>query len=127
VPPRNATATGIPIHPKFAQPKDRITCRRRHRLGTDRPIVLQMGGGHGVGPIGDLYQALLRVEIPIELVVLAGDNAKVRTHLEAIPVPPRHCVHVLGFTRAVDALMAAADLIVTKPGGLPTSEALESG
>jgi processive 1,2-diacylglycerol beta-glucosyltransferase len=127
VPRKDATATGIPIHPSFAEPKNRAACLARHGLVGDRPIVLQLNGGFGVGPIEELYRALLDMPNPVDLVVVTGRNEKAKRHLTGIPAPPRHRVKVLGFTRAMDALMAVADLIVTKPGGLTTSEALASG
>jgi processive 1,2-diacylglycerol beta-glucosyltransferase len=47
--------------------------------------------------------------------------------LEKIEAPSRHTAHVLGFTTEIDELMAAADVVVSKPGGLTTSEVLASG
>src|SRR5262245_2341634 len=58
------TVTGIPIHPAFSQPKDRTACLAKHGLADDRPVILQMAGGFGVGPIEKLYRALLDVEVP---------------------------------------------------------------
>jgi hypothetical protein len=60
-------------------------------------------------------------------VVITGHDADVRRRLQALPVPERHRVHVRGFTEQMDELMAAADLLVTKPGGLTVSEALARG
>src|SRR6202022_4023125 len=51
----------------------------------------------------------------------------VKKELEAIAPPPRHRTKVLGFTDQIDELMAAADLVVSKPGGLTTSETLARG
>jgi processive 1,2-diacylglycerol beta-glucosyltransferase len=59
--------------------------------------------------------------------VVAGRNEAVRAELAAVPVPPRHRVQLLGFTEHIDELMAAADLVVSKPGGLTTSECLARG
>lgn len=120
-------ATGIPIHPVFTEAKERAGCLKRQGLSGDRPIILQLAGGFGVGPIEKLFQSLLQVEVPIELVVVTGRNEKVRASLQAISVPDRHKVHILGFTDQIDELMAVADLVVSKPGGLTTSEALARG
>jgi len=57
----------------------------------------------------------------------AGRNEKLQKRLEQAEVPPRHRLRVFGFTTAMDELMAAADVVVTKPGGLTTSEALARG
>jgi processive 1,2-diacylglycerol beta-glucosyltransferase len=127
VPAGDVTVTGIPIHPAFSQAKDRAECRRRLQLSDGRPVILQLAGGFGVGPVERLCRGILAVETPLELVVVAGRNEELRTRLEQLDAPPRHLVHVLGFTTQMDELMAAADLVVSKPGGLTTSEALARG
>lgn len=127
VPHGDAMATGIPIHPVFSEPKDRAACLARQGLRGDRPIILQMTGGFGVGPIKDLYEALLAVETPLDVVLLTGRNERAKKEMEALAVPARHRVHVLGYTRQIDELMRVADLAVTKPGGLTTSELLALG
>ena len=127
VPRTSVCVTGIPIHPVFSRPKPREECLARQQLAGDRPIVLQLAGGFGVGPISQLFEALLEIELPLDLVVVAGRNETLKTQLEQIDVPERHRVKVLGFTDQIDELMAVADLVVTKPGGLTTSETLACG
>jgi processive 1,2-diacylglycerol beta-glucosyltransferase len=100
---------------------------KRQGLVGDRKIVLQLAGGFGVGPIEKLYRGLLSVQTPIELVVVAGKNEQVREELLRVEVPSRHRAKILGFTDQIDELMAAADLVVSKPGGLTTSEVLARG
>ena len=112
----------------FSEPKDRKACLAKHGLADDRPVVLQLAGGFGVGPIEKIFQALLDVEQPIELVVIAGQNEKLREQLSgtaaAGAAPASRC---MGFTDEIDELMAVADLVVSKPGGLTTSETLARG
>ncbi len=127
VPAAVTSVTGIPIHPVFSRPKDRAECVAKHGLKGDRPIVLQLSGGFGVGPIERIYRAILAVEVPLELVVVTGRNAKIKAELETVEVPEHHLAHVLGFTTEMDELLAAADVVVTKPGGLTTSEVLARG
>jgi processive 1,2-diacylglycerol beta-glucosyltransferase len=127
VPQADIIASGIPVHPVFAKPKERMDCCRRHGLTGDRTVVLQLAGGFGVGPITQIHRAILTVSNPIEIVVVTGRNAKVRQELEPIPCPRRHRRKILGFTDQIDELMAAADLVVSKPGGLTTSETLARG
>src|SRR5207249_10990217 len=93
----------------------------------DRPIVLQLSGGFGVGPIEKLYRGILQIERPIEVIVVAGKNEKVRQQLERVDVPRQHRSKVMGFTTDIDELMGVADLVVSKPGGLTTSEVLARG
>jgi processive 1,2-diacylglycerol beta-glucosyltransferase len=127
LPADSISLTGIPIHPVFAENKDATECRVRHGISTDRPVILQLAGGNGVGPIEDVYRSLLGMTLPVELVVVTGRNEAARKKLEAAPVPAHQCAKVLGFTREIDELMAAADIAVTKPGGLTTSESLARG
>ncbi len=127
VPAGKATAVGIPIDPVFAAPVDREAVLAKHGLAGDRPVVLQLAGGFGVGPIDRIHRALLEVETPIEVVAVCGRNEAAKAGLDAVPCPPRHRRHVLGFTTEMDELLSAADLVVSKPGGLTTSETLARG
>jgi processive 1,2-diacylglycerol beta-glucosyltransferase len=127
VPRDTIEVTGIPIHPAFSQPLDRAECLARHQLAGDCPIVLQLAGGFGVGPVENIFRTLLSVEAPMDIVVVAGRNEALREKLSTAEVPPRHRAHVLGFTDQMHELMAVADLVVTKPGGLTSSETLASG
>jgi len=127
IPPHTIRVTGIPIHPVFAQDVDRTTCLQTLGLTGDRPILLQLAGGLGVGPIVRIYQSLLELEMPVEVAVVAGRNAAVREELEMIEVPCRHRARIFGFTEQIDQLMAVADVVVSKPGGLTTSEVLARG
>jgi processive 1,2-diacylglycerol beta-glucosyltransferase len=127
VPRESISVTGIPIHTAFSKCAARKECIARHGLSGDRPIVLQLSGGFGVGPIEKIYRAILDVETPLEVVVVSGRNAKLKAELEKITVAERHRSHVVGFTTEIHELMAAADVVVSKPGGLTTSEVLASG
>ncbi len=125
--PTTIDVTGIPIHPVFSQPKSRTACIKNQQLQGKNPIVLQSAGGFGVGPVEQIYRGILSIERPIELVVVAGKNAAVKSKLEKIDVPKRHRAKVIGFTTEIDELMCVSDLVVSKPGGLTTSEVLARG
>lgn len=127
VPMQDITVTGIPIHPVFSRPKNRADLLAKHGLAGDRPVLLQLAGGFGVGPIEKIQQAILDIARPLELVVITGRNAEAKARLEKLPVPTQHRAHILGFTDEIDELMAVADLVLTKPGGLTTSETLARG
>jgi processive 1,2-diacylglycerol beta-glucosyltransferase len=127
LPPGKTRVVGIPIHPIFGEPKDRAACLAHQGLRGDRPIVLQLAGGFGVGRIEEIHRALLEIEVPLDLVVVAGRNAAAKQKIEAIAGAGPHRVHVLGFTEHMDELLAVADLIVSKPGGLTTAEAMAMG
>src|SRR5262249_18572449 len=71
--------------------------------------------------------AILQVHRPLELAVITGRNADARAKLAKLAVPPQHRTHLLGFTDEIDEWMALADLVLSKPGGLTTSETLARG
>ena len=127
--PSRITVTGIPIDPVFSRPLDRAACRAAHGLPQDRPVILFAWGGAGTGPVRDLFRELLRMQTPAHIVAIAGRNESARTALEAIAAEHRGPLtfSVLGFTDRMHELMAAADLLVGKPGGLSSSEARAMG
>ncbi len=126
VPPERISVTGIPIDPAFAAPRDRSAARRAHGLHPDLSTILVSMGGFGLDAAAKILECLLGVRVPVQVVAVAGKSADLRARLErvAAAAPLTHPVRVLGFTGAMDELMAAADLLVGKAGGLTSSEAL---
>ncbi len=120
-------AFGIPINPVFGQHVDRREVRSALRLDPVKPVVLIMGGGGGLGPIRELVWRLDRAEIDAQLVVVTGVNGRLQRWLEAKSHRFRKPMRALGYVNYIDQLMACATLIVTKPGGLTTAEALAKG
>lgn len=127
VPAGDIRVTGIPIHPVFAEPADRAACLKAQGLVGDRPVLLQLCGGFGVGPVEAVYRGLLDVTVPAEIAVVCGRNEALKEALEKLPKPDRHRVKIIGLTREIDQLMGCADIVVSKPGGLTTSEILARG
>jgi processive 1,2-diacylglycerol beta-glucosyltransferase len=131
VPGAKVTVSGIPIDPVFAEPKNKGEMRLKHGLRTDVTTILVSAGGYGVGRVETLMTALPKLSRPAQVVVVCGRNAELKAQLEAQLAqqePNRQLsFKVLGFTKEMDELMAASDLIVGKPGGLTTSEALARG
>jgi processive 1,2-diacylglycerol beta-glucosyltransferase len=129
VPSDRISATGIPVDPVFAVPKDRLEARQTHGLDQRLPTLLLSVGGFGLHGAARILETLLAIRRPVQIVAVAGARAEVRTRLQRVAAgaPPQHRIHVLGFTTAMDELMAAADLLVGKAGGLTSSEALARG
>ena len=119
--------TGIPIMPAFASAPSRETCAAELGLDGERTTILLMGGGAGLGGLDDVAARLVALDRDVQLIALAGRNAEMLVRLEALAKrhPGRLLAH--GFTDRVERLMAASDLVVTKPGGLTTSECLAMG
>jgi len=128
VPAERVGATGIPIDPVFAHRKDRAAMRRKLGLRGGRPVVLVSAGGYGVRPIDAIVNPIRRMRHPATVVAMCGRNFALRRRL-ARHERARGAVEfrALGYTTAMDEWMAAADLMVGKPGGLTTSEALARG
>lgn len=119
--------TGIPIMPAFAQPLDRAECARSVGLDPLRTTILLMGGGAGLGSLDTVAERLLALDANFQLIVLAGKNLLVLSALQTLSKQYPGRLLAQGFTDQVERLMACADLVITKPGGLTTSECLVMG
>jgi processive 1,2-diacylglycerol beta-glucosyltransferase len=120
--PSRVKVLGIPIDPSFAVPTDREATARAHGLSRERPILLVMGGGSGFGPMREILRSLDGLPVSCQLVVLAGTNRALLKWMARQRF--RRRVAALGYTPDVPALMDLATLLISKPGGLTTSEAL---
>ena len=121
----NVIATGIPIAAKFSSKPDARAVRKNYGLRDDLPVLLVLSGGFGMGPVAEILTELDKVPDPFQTVVVTGRNEELRRELAV--QNHRHPTHVLGFTTNMHELMAVADLIITKPGGLTSSEAMAMG
>jgi processive 1,2-diacylglycerol beta-glucosyltransferase len=117
--------TGIPIAAKFAARPDVATLRAQFGFQKDIPTLLVLGGGFGMGPVREILGELSKVERSLQIIVVCGRNEKLREQLAG--ESHTHPTQILGFATNMQELMAASDLILTKPGGLTTSEALAMG
>jgi len=120
--PERIQDSGIPIEPKFLDAVDAPAVYRQFGLDPAVPVVLVMGGGGGFGPIQGLMLSLDRVPAACQFVVLAGTNQALSSWLRRYRF--RHLVIAQGYTDAVPQLMSVAAMVITKPGGLTTAEAL---
>ena len=118
---------GIPIDPRFSETLQTDHIRRRLQLRQGIPTLLLMGGGQGLGPLLEAVQSLDRINRRIQLLVVTGTNEKVYHRLIRMVPRLKHFIQVFGHVEFIADLMSVADLIITKPGGLTTSEALAKG
>lgn len=116
--------TGIPIAPQFVVPLPQHMARAKLQLDQTLSTVLVMGGGLGLGSLKETLLELNKLSFTLQLVFIAGNNETLRRELDDLAPASKHVVKVFGFTDKVDLFMAAADLLITKPGGLTISEAL---
>jgi processive 1,2-diacylglycerol beta-glucosyltransferase len=121
----NVTATGIPISARFSAKLNAKAVRQKMGLRDDQPVLLVPSGGFGMGPLGAILAELDKVAQTFQTVVVTGRNEELRRELAA--QDRKHPTQVLGFVANMHELMAVADLLITKPGGLTSSEALAMG
>jgi processive 1,2-diacylglycerol beta-glucosyltransferase len=131
IPGDKITVTGIPIDPVFAQQKDKGEMREKHGLAPDRTTILVSAGGFGVGPIEHLVESLLELKHEAQVIMICGRSEELKKCMErrARQIPSGHpvTIKVVAFTKEMDEYMSASDLVVGKPGGLTSSEALAKG
>ncbi len=119
--------TGIPIHPKFASRQDRDEIRERLNLSPHLPTILITGGGQGFGPLRETIRCLDELDSRFQMVVVSGMNKALERRLRKEKLRMKKPIHVLGYAGNIDQLMEASDIIITKPGGMTTAEALTKG
>ncbi len=119
--------TGIPIMPAFGQVFEREVCARESGLDPLRTTFMLMGGGAGLGSLDKVAERLLSLDADFQLIVLSGKNTQALAALQALAARYPGRLLPQGFTDKVERLMACADLVITKPGGLTTSECLAMG
>ena len=124
VPRERIEVTGIPVDPRFARTIGRAEARAHLRLDPAAPVVLVMGGGSGVGPMGELARRLAQLPSRPQLVVACGTNRGLQRDVEALAEFHPGRVRALGYSNEVDVLLEAADVVVSKAGGLTCAEAL---
>jgi len=126
VDPERITVSGIPVHPKWTDPVDVSEARRRWRIPADRPVVVVGGGAYfTIGPVGRIVRDLLTGS-DTHVVALAGSNKKLLAQLAALP-DARDRLTPVAFTDRLQEIVELSDVIVTKPGGLITSECMARG
>ena len=105
--------------------------RRKHGLESDRTTILLSAGGFGVGSVEALISALMPLQHRAQVVAICGRNAELKARLARVVARSNPQANVVvrpvGYTQEMDEYMTASDLIVGKPGGLTTCEALAKG
>lgn len=126
---KKIVVSGIPVLRKFHSGASSREIRERLRFSTDRPLVLVMGGGMGPLRMDDISRQLIKVPGAFSIVAVTGKNLKLRKRVERLrgEMPAGKSLTVFGWVENVDELMRAADVLVTKPGGLTLTEAASVG
>lgn len=125
VPRDRIIVSGIPVRAEFGRPQsDLDALRERLGLPLDRSTVLLMGGGLGIGPLEAMMHALDRVKTPLCALAIVGTSARGEQRVLECAHRVGYPVRVVRFVNNVYEYMQASDVLITKPGGLTSAEAL---
>nr|MBA3248290.1 glycosyltransferase [Pyrinomonadaceae bacterium] len=126
VAPERIKVSGMPVHPKFEMPDERTAQAARSALGLDpeKFTVFVNAGWAGGGNIPEIFRELVRGDLDVQAIFLAGKNEELRVEAESLAARAKFPVKVIGYSEQVEQLMHAASVMVSKLGGLTTFEAL---
>lgn len=116
---------GIPVHPKFSKRIPQEEARELLGIDQELPTLLVMSGSMGYGHIENTIHVLDQLPLNFQILVVCGNNKALYRDL-SLNKYTKH-IKIYGFVNNVDIMMDASDCIITKPGGLTTSEALAKG
>lgn len=133
IPESKIFATGIPLSNRFLRHYNKKTIMENFLLNPEKKVIIFFGGGEfGLGrekTLKILKAFIQNLGTLYQIVAIAGKNEKMKDEFEILVKEEKaeDKVFVLGFTNQVPELMSISDLVVTKPGGLTTTESLASG
>jgi UDP-N-acetylglucosamine:LPS N-acetylglucosamine transferase len=124
--PERIKISGMPIDPKFQVSTDIAAQAARRALGLDpdKFTVFVNAGWLGGGNIPDIFRELVRGELDVQAIFLAGKNSDLQAEADKIAKTARFPIKVIGYSDQVEQLMGAANVMISKLGGLTTFEAL---
>jgi len=111
----NLHVIGLPVADRFCQPAgDKNALRKKLGWPIGKPIILLVGGGEGMGPLGNIAEAINKAKFDAGLVIVSGRNTALQEKLGAIKwnMP----VEIYGFVTEMPDFMRAADILLTKAG-----------
>src|SRR6266576_1947679 len=123
--PQRIKISGMPVHPKFAYPGEEAAQAARRALGLDpeKFTVFVNAGWEGGGNIPQIFRVLVRGQLEVQAIFLAGKNETLRANAESLAQDASFPVKVIGYSEHVEQLMGAANVMISKLGGLTTFEA----
>lgn len=114
---------GIPVDPRIEGQMDRRAGRVRFQIADGRTAAVVMGSRVFGGEWVEIVEQL--VDFDWDLFVLCGDNREARNRINKLHGKAR--LTTLGMVERVQELIAASDLLITKAGGITTTEAARIG
>lgn len=115
--------SGIPIKQQFYTEIPKDEAKAKLGVAAENKHIVMMCGSMGCGPLAELAAAVSKdMKEDCELTVICGTNKKLKSQLERKTASSKN-VHIIGFTNDMPTVLASADLYLTKPGGISTTEA----
>ncbi|MCX5693935.1 MAG: glycosyltransferase [Candidatus Omnitrophica bacterium] len=127
VKPAKIKSYGIPFDVKFNQELNRTEIFAKLKLNPDKPTILIMGGGQGLGPIKTIVKSLEKSEHDLQELIVTGTNKKLFRSLKRKIKHYKKNIHLFGFIQNIHELMYISQVIISKPGGVTTAEVLSIG
>ncbi|MDQ3221303.1 MAG: hypothetical protein M3Q26_11270 [Acidobacteriota bacterium] len=126
VPSAKIKISGLPLHPKFCEVDENAAQKARKAFGLDpdKFTVFVNAGWIGGGNIPKIFKELVRGELDVQAIFLAGKNEELRKEAEEIAKHAKFPVKVIGYSDEIETLMHSANVMISKLGGLTTFEAL---
>ncbi len=124
VPAEKIAIEGIPVSLKFFAPIETDAIKEQIGFDKDKPIILILFGGFGIGPVLDLLESFKDIEGNFQLAIIIGKDKRLKEKAKAITQDFKCRVRVFGFIDNMQEFMSIADILITKPGGMSVSEAL---
>ena len=119
-------AFGIPVEKSFLSHRDRETVLTELGLSPEKLTVLLMGGSFGAGNIKETLEDLIAIDRDFQILVIPGRNEHLKDKLSKMLDSTIHNKNIclLGYTNKMNDILASIDVLISKPGGLTTTEAL---
>jgi processive 1,2-diacylglycerol beta-glucosyltransferase len=124
---KNILITGIPVSPEFAAGSNKEKLRKKLGIKKSSPTALMISGRYNLQGYESLLASFKDVKEYVHIIVLVGRNKLLEIKMQQISKTLRNKkVTILGMVDNMHELMAASDIVISKPGGLTTSEVLAS-
>lgn len=126
VAPERIKISGMPVHPKFEFPGEKAARAARTALGLDpgKFTVFVNAGWVGGGNIPQIFRELVHGDLDVQAIFLSGKNEELRIEAESLALTAKFPIKVIGYSEHVEQLMGAANVMISKLGGLTTFEAM---
>lgn len=124
---KRIVVSGIPVDPVFYEKKSVDDLKKKYTIPLHKKIILVLSGGQGMTESDKIIEVLYDIAKSAVIIAVAGRNKKLEGALKKLTPPQNVDLKIIGWTDAMDEYMRIADVIITKPGGMTTTECMALG